>query len=110
MQTENDAIQIVNCHAAGEVGDVIVAGVEPPLADSIWDQSRIIANDQTLRNFVLNEPRGNLAKHVNLLVPPKTKQQTSASLSWNPKTPHQCPGQIRFALQPLYWRPVGQSD
>lgn len=73
MQTENDAIQIVNCHAAGEVGDVIVAGVEPPLADSIWDQSRIIANDQTLRNFVLNEPRGNLAKHVNLLVPPKNQ-------------------------------------
>ena len=46
---------------------------EPPLADSIWDQSRIIANDQTLRNFVLNEPRGNLAKHVNLLVPPKNQ-------------------------------------
>ncbi len=73
MQSRDDAIQIVNCHAAGEVGDVIVAGVTPPPGDSIWEQSRVIANDQTLRNFVLNEPRGNLAKHVNLLVPPKSE-------------------------------------
>src|SRR5436190_375001 len=65
------AIQIVSCHAEGEVGDVIVGGVAPPAGDTIWEQSRFIASDQKLRNFVLNEPRGGVFRHVNLLVPPK---------------------------------------
>jgi len=67
----DDAIHIVGCHAEGEVGDVIVGGVVPPPGDTIWQQSRWIANDGTLRNFVLNEPRGGLFRHVNLLVPAK---------------------------------------
>jgi proline racemase len=65
------AIQIVNCHAEGEVGDVIVGGVLPPPGETIWEQSRYIHNDGTLRNFVLNEPRGGVFRHINLLVPPK---------------------------------------
>jgi trans-L-3-hydroxyproline dehydratase len=65
------SIQIVNCHAEGEVGDVITGGVAPPPGDTIWEQSRFIACDQSLRNFVLNEPRGGVFRHVNLLVPPK---------------------------------------
>ena len=63
-------IHVVSCHAEGEVGDVIVDGVPPPPGDTIWEQSRWIANDETLRNFVLNEPRGGVFRHVNLLVPP----------------------------------------
>jgi proline racemase len=70
MRSE-ETIQIVNCHAEGEVGDVIVGGVDPPPGETIWEQSRWIARDQTLRNFVLNEPRGGVFRHVNLLVPPK---------------------------------------
>jgi proline racemase len=35
----------------------------------LWAQSRFIASDQTLRNLMLNEPRGGLFRHVNLLVP-----------------------------------------
>ena len=65
------AIHIVNCHAEGEVGDVIVGGVAPPPGDTIWQQSRFIATDGKLRAFVLNEPRGGVFRHVNLLVPPK---------------------------------------
>jgi proline racemase len=64
------AIHIVSCHAEGEVGDVIVGGVPPPPGDTLWEQSRFIARDQGLRNFVLNEPRGGVFRHVNLLVPP----------------------------------------
>jgi proline racemase len=63
-------IEIVGCHAEGEVGDVIVAGVDPPPGDSLWEQARWIERDGTLRNFVLNEPRGGVFRHVNLLVPP----------------------------------------
>ena len=62
-------IEIIGCHAAGEVGDVIVSGVEPPPGDTIWAQRCWIDADQRLRNHVLNEPRGGVFKHVNLLVP-----------------------------------------
>jgi proline racemase len=64
-------IHVVSCHAEGEVGDVIVGGVAPPPGETLWEQSRWIAMDETLRNFVLNEPRGGVFRHVNLLVPPK---------------------------------------
>lgn len=64
-------VHVVGCHAAGEVGDVIVGGVAPPPGDTLWEQSRHIARDQSLRNFVLNEPRGGVFRHVNLLVPPR---------------------------------------
>ncbi len=64
-------ISVVGCHAEGEVGDVIVGGVAPPPGDTIWEQSRWIASDGRLRNLLLNEPRGGVFRHVNLLVPPK---------------------------------------
>jgi len=72
-------IHIVSCHAEGEVGDVIVGGVAPPPGATVWDQSRWIAEDQTLRNFVLNEPRGGVFRHVNLLIPPKNPK---ARMGW----------------------------
>src|SRR5438067_1103513 len=65
------AIEIVGCHAEGEVGDVIVGGVAPPPGDTLWEQSRFIARDGALRSLVLNEPRGGVFRHVNLLVPAK---------------------------------------
>jgi proline racemase len=65
-------IHVVSCHAEGEVGDVIVGGVAPPPGETLWEQSRFLARDGTLRNFLLNEPRGGVFRHVNLLVPPKT--------------------------------------
>jgi len=64
-------IHMVSCHAEGEVGNVIVGGVPVPPGDSLWDQSRWIESDATLRQFVLNEPRGGVFKHINLLVPAK---------------------------------------
>ena len=64
-------IHIVSCHAEGEVGNVIVGGVPAPPGDSLWEQSRWIAEDNSLRQFVLNEPRGGVFKHISLLVPSK---------------------------------------
>jgi proline racemase len=71
-------LHIVSCHAEGEVGNVIVGGVAPPPGDSIWEQSRWIDNDQALRRFVLNEPRGGVFKHVNLLGIPSLIQGLTA--------------------------------
>ncbi len=79
------AIQIIGCHAEGEVGDVIVGGVSPPPGATLWEQSRFIAADQTLRNFVLNEPRGGVFRHVNLLVPPKNPQAQAGFIIMEPE-------------------------
>ena len=67
----NRLIHIVGCHAEGEVGDVIVGGVAPPPGDTLWEQRSYIEKDDLLRQFVLNEPRGGVFRHINLLVPPK---------------------------------------
>ncbi|MBL8597618.1 MAG: proline racemase family protein [Devosia sp.] len=82
------SIHIVSCHAEGEVGDVIVGGVAPPPGDTLWEQSRFIARDQSLRNFVLNEPRGGVFRHVNLLVPPKNPR---AQMGWIIMEPEDTP-------------------
>lgn len=77
-------IHIVGCHAEGEVGDVIVGGVAPPPGETIWDQSRWIAQDGRLRDFVLNEPRGGVFRHVNLLVPPKDPRAVTGWIIMEP--------------------------
>jgi proline racemase len=78
-------LHIVSCHAEGEVGNVIVGGVSPPPGDSIWEQSRWIDNDQALRRFVLNEPRGGVFTHVNLLVPPKNNKAAFGFIIMEPE-------------------------
>ena len=78
-------VHIVGCHAEGEVGDVIVGGVAPPPGDTLWEQSRFIARDQSLRRFVLNEPRGGVFRHVNLLVPPKDPRAAMGFIIMEPE-------------------------
>lgn len=78
-------IEIVGCHAEGEVGDVIVAGVSPPPGDTLWEQSRWIAADNRLRNFVLNEPRGGVFRHINLLVPAKAPDAARGFIIMEPE-------------------------
>ena len=84
MQSEN-MIHIVGCHAEGEVGDVIVSGVAPPPGDTVWEQSRWIARDDRLRQLVLNEPRGGVFRHVNLLVPPRHPEADAAFIVMEPE-------------------------
>lgn len=78
-------IHVISAHAEGEVGDVIVGGVRPPPGETLWEQSRWIARDETLRNFVLNEPRGGVFRHVNLLVPPKNPEADAAFIIMEPE-------------------------
>ncbi|MDW5377438.1 proline racemase family protein [Halomonas sp. HP20-15] len=87
MQTTR-VIHSVSCHAEGEVGDVIVGGVAPPPGETLWEQSRWIARDETLRHFMLNEPRGGVFRHVNLLVPPKDPR---AQMGWIIMEPEDTP-------------------
>ena len=87
-------IHVVGCHAEGEVGDVIVGGVAPPPGATVWEQARWIAQDNTLRNFVLNEPRGGVFRHINLLVPPKNPK---AAMGW-------------IVMEPIHTPPMSGSN
>ena len=78
-------IHVVSCHAAGEVGDVIVGGVAPPPGETIWDKRTFIEQDAVLRDFVLNEPRGGVFRHVNLLVPPVDPKAQAAWIIMEPE-------------------------
>jgi len=64
-------ISIVGCHAEGEVGDVIVGGVLPPPGATMFERMTAMQRDQDhLRRLLLCEPRGSVARHVNLITPP----------------------------------------
>jgi proline racemase len=78
-------IHIVSAHAEGEVGDVIVGGVAAPPGETLWEQSRFIARDGALREFVLNEPRGGVFRHVNLLVPAKDSRAQMGFIIMEPE-------------------------
>lgn len=64
-------ISVVGCHAAGEVGDVIIGGVLPPAGATMYEKMRCMERDHDeIRRLLLCEPRGSVARHVNLIVPP----------------------------------------
>jgi trans-L-3-hydroxyproline dehydratase len=63
------SITVVGCHAGGEVGNVVVAGVDPPPGDTVFERMQALRADDSLRRFLLREPRGSVATHANLIVP-----------------------------------------
>ncbi len=81
----SQTIHVVSAHAEGEVGDVIVGGVAPPPGKTLWEQRDFIARDGRLRNFILNEPRGGVFRHVNLLVPPVNPEANMGFIIMEPE-------------------------
>lgn len=78
-------IEVVGCHAEGEVGRVIVGGVEPPPGDTLWDQRTWLKEQgDDLRRLLLFEPRGGAFVHLNLLVPPKHPRADAAFIVMEP--------------------------
>ena len=96
-------IHVISCHAEGEVGDVIVSGVTPPPGNSIWEQSRWIDQDQFLRQFILNEPRGGFFRYANLLVPSKNEKAEFGFIIMEPYIHLQCPDQTQFVWRQFCW-------
>ena len=78
-------IHTVSCHAGGEVGDVIVGGVAVPPGATVLERARHLARDDRLRRFVLNEPRGGVFRHANLLVPPVHPDADAAFVIMEPE-------------------------
>jgi len=63
-------LTVVGCHAGGEVGNVVVAGVEPPPGATVFEQMQAIRADDSIRKLLLHEPRGSVAVHTNIVLPP----------------------------------------
>ena len=63
-------ISVVGCHAEGEQGDVITGGVLPPPGDTMMAKKLAFERDHDdIRRLLICEPRGSVARHVNLIVP-----------------------------------------
>ncbi|MCE2517232.1 MAG: proline racemase family protein [Alphaproteobacteria bacterium] len=78
-------IHTLSCHAEGEVGDVIIGGVTPPRGKTVAEMRDDIERDGRLRNFMLNEPRGGVFRHVNLLVPPSHPEADAGFIIMEPE-------------------------
>jgi len=64
-------ISVVGCHAEGEIGDVIIGGVLPPAGRTMLEKMQAMERDHDdIRRMLICEPRGSVARHVNLIVPP----------------------------------------
>src|SRR6266545_6055930 len=64
-------ITVVGCHAGGEIGNVVTGGVLPPAGATVFHQMQTLAREgDGLRRLLLREPRGSVACHANLIVPP----------------------------------------
>ncbi|UPK95189.1 hypothetical protein LCI18_006124 [Fusarium solani-melongenae] len=64
-------ITIVGCHAEGEVGDVIVGGVRDVPGKTMYEKLvHYRDKEDSLRQLILNEPRGRSSMNTNLLLPP----------------------------------------
>jgi proline racemase len=62
-------LTVVGCHAGGEIGNVVVAGVEPPPGETVFERMQHMREDDSLRRLLLHEPRGSVAVHSNVIVP-----------------------------------------
>ena len=78
-------IKLFNVNCGGEIGDVIVNGITNLQGDSILEKSHYLFKDQKLRNFLLNEPRGGVFKHCNIVVPSKENKAVAGFIILEPE-------------------------
>lgn len=68
-----------------EVGDVIVGGVLPPAGDTVFQMMKTFERDHDdIRRFLICEPRGSVARHVNLIVPAKRADCVAGAIIMEP--------------------------
>jgi len=81
----SSSLELFNVNCEGEVGDVVIRGDFNLKGETLLEQSKNLLEDQTLRNFLLNEPRGGVFKHFNLLVSPKNKKADAGFIILEPE-------------------------
>ena len=77
-------IIVFNAHCCGEIGDV-VAGIKNLNFQSPAEASKNLLIDKKWRNFFLNEPRGGVFKHCNILLTPSIKNADAGFVIMEPE-------------------------
>ena len=78
-------IKVVGCHAEGEIGDVIVDGMPVPEGRSVYERMEAFRDrHDDWRRMLILEPRGSVARHVNLLVPPSDPRCVAGAIIMEP--------------------------
>ena len=65
---KSSSLKLFNVNCGGEIGDVVVRGDINLKGNTLLEQSRYLLNEGSLRNFLLNEPRGGVFKHVKIII------------------------------------------
>ncbi|WP_306753443.1 proline racemase family protein [Paracoccus actinidiae] len=79
------SISVIGCHAEGEIGDVIIGGVLPPAGATMMERMIAMERDHDhIRRLLICEPRGSVARHVNLIVPPITPGCAAGAIVMEP--------------------------
>src|SRR5258706_9721723 len=78
-------ITVVGCHAEGEVGDVITGGVLPPAGATMLDKKFTMEREHDhIRRLLIQEPRGSVARHVNLILPATRSDAAAGAIVMEP--------------------------
>ena len=77
-------ITVFNAHCCGEIGDV-VTGIKNLNFQSPAEVSKNLLIDKKWRNFFLNEPRGGVFKHCNILLTPSIKNADAGFVIMEPE-------------------------
>ncbi len=77
-------IKLYNAHCCGEIGDVVV-GLEKINYNSPKEASIALFKDKKWRNFFLNEPRGGVFKHCNIIVKPSNLKADAGFVIMEPE-------------------------
>ena len=79
------SISVIGCHAEGEIGDVVVGGVLPPAGATMMERMIAMERDHDhIRRLLICEPRGSVARHVNLIVPAITPGCAAGAIIMEP--------------------------
>ena len=77
-------IKIYNAHCCGESGDVVV-GLDNFNFKSPKEGSIALFKNQSWRNFFLNEPRGGVFKHCNIIINPSDPKADAGFIIMEPE-------------------------
>lgn len=66
----SNMVDVVGCHAEGEIGNVVVGGIGDVPGHTMLDKRNYLAQHRDdLRQRLLREPRGNVVRSTNIVLP-----------------------------------------
>lgn len=85
-------VTLIGAHAEGEIGRVVTGGVADPPGATMAEKLEALRADETLRRFLVGEPRGAAQMSTNLLVAPTRPEADAGFLIVQPDGVHAMSG------------------